>query len=172
MPLVAAPPAASLPSLPTRRLGRALSNDSAPITGFYWFRTRLRREVPPPPLAAAVGAAFRRRGVRVASGEERRHVVCCCADGQAFRSRSGSNSALPGTILGRRDAMRLPPRQRGPTGRRPMGSGPMGRQPSAPRQAPPLYHPSSLAGRVTHAPVSRNASCRCRCRRAPRTTRS
>jgi hypothetical protein len=167
MPLVNASPAASLPTHSTHRPGRALSNHFAPVAGFYWFRTHRRREVPPPPLAAAVGVAVRRRG------EERRHIVCCCADGQTFRSRSGSNNALPGAILGRRDAMQLPPPAKGAqwAGGQ-WGSGPMSRQPSAPRRAPLLYHPPSPAGRVAQPPVSFNASRRRRFRRAPRTTRS
>ena len=139
MPLVNASPAASLPTHSTHRPGRALSNHFAPVAGFYWFRTHRRREVPPPPLAAAVGVAVRRRG------EERRHIVCCCADGQTFRSRSGSNNALPGAILGRRDAMQLPPpRQRGPMGRGPMGQRPneqatLGATPGPPFVPPPFY---------------------------------
>ena len=75
------------PSFSALSLGHPFSNNSAPVAGFHWPRTRRRGEVPPPPLSAAVGAAVRRRG------QERRHFACCCANGQAFCSCSGSKNA-------------------------------------------------------------------------------
>ena len=152
-----APPPGCPPCFSALSLGHALSNHSAPVAGFHWFRARRRGEVPHPPLSATVGAAVRRRR------QERRHVACCCANGQAFCSRSGSKNAARRHLRAPCDSAVAPsrphptptqpqsppptapaPTARGPMGRGPMGCGPMRRQPSAPCQ--PLSVPPPPCG--------------------------